>query len=1299
MADPFNIDSLAANNDPVAAFMRARQQKTQSPIQPFPAEEENSLLSNVANAGLSGLGYLGKTLDKTFGARAIRGLLGGKPRELLSPIPFSDTLGITDEEDITSGRDLLTRYHIAPPNDPNKWEAADVGGFLTELALDPSMYVNPFALTKLGGLAAKAGALPGKLLPRMKGFEYAGSQLGHLAEHAFGPGVAAADLAPRGASILPESLEQTARAAGLEARPQAMRTAPRIGSMTNLPPGMPAGLGMPEHILGPQPGMTEALDLLEKGGQPAFGKYARPIEPGVYETMQVGPGHTEGQIRQLGTRALPQPGTPLAGLVGLGLPGMDPFVTLGTGPTAQRIAGAIDRGVDWLKGTLPVRHLRALFDPRVDRAISAAGQELAAGVKRPLERQMMGETLGNVFDLRSAAEPLVRRQEPEVQRFLLRQAENVPNPATMEDFLTDLRTRDPLRYAQLESSGDLENLRGQFPAMRELGTRIGEAHAGTIDPERALGIATPELSDQLNYVMRRAMPIEGRRPGENFLQSLLRQGRSVFDVGHSSQMAREDILRGLPEGTSQINDLAKMRDPASGQPLLVGAERKMTDLQAEEFLRRQLTMTPGMPGTGVGDITEVEPEVRQQAKDLAKWFKGLDPRHALEQRDFFDPDIIANLGVRGAKSAKVRSSAEALYEGIARYARPAEELDTAGVGVNKVLQDAGLEKGPARELAAQRLGLRAPADLEKYAVPKDLARDMTKWLKAWSTPEELSPVLSAWDKAMTMFKGWVTAPFPGFHTRNITTGLFNMWRDDALSPQALADAKELLQGRATVAPLPGMAAGDAQQTAQNIIKEAVQNRVAFVRGTHQTSDAVRTALGDLPRMTAELPGQVVQSSEQLGSKLAGVVRPMDELAGLPGSKSLTEILGGLGQDTPKDLGAIADKLGVGADELRGLGVAGENLPDVLGKGSAESITDWLRGFKPETGQGVGAGIASMLDPTAIAGVRTGEDVNRIMRQMRNVGNVSEDWMRLAHYIAKRRQGFEPGAAADAVTKYHFDYGDLTPFERTVMRRTVPFYTYSSRNLPAILEDLATRPAKLAGTVRAGTSAAREGQEFVPSYLGEGVAVPVPGGPEGQQRFLSSFGLPMEDEAIKALASLLAGRGDRAVGNLLAGLNPALKYPIEVATDTQLHTGRRLSDLRPSNLASGFGLLGEDIANPLTQFLANTPAARVGTVIDKLADPRKGVLEKGMNLLSGARLTDVDMDRQREIAASNLIEEMLRGHKNIGHFERAYVRPENIPSLTPAELELLRLQKGLEKRASDRARAAKAPPSRPVNFGL
>lgn len=63
------------------------------------------------------LGYIGDSLDKATGSRALRGTLAGKPRELLSVVPFSDRLGLTDERDITSGRNLTDAAGITSAGD------------------------------------------------------------------------------------------------------------------------------------------------------------------------------------------------------------------------------------------------------------------------------------------------------------------------------------------------------------------------------------------------------------------------------------------------------------------------------------------------------------------------------------------------------------------------------------------------------------------------------------------------------------------------------------------------------------------------------------------------------------------------------------------------------------------------------------------------------------------------------------------------------------------------------------------------------------------------------------------------------------------------------------------------------------------------------------------------------------------------------------------------------------------------------------------------------------------------------
>ena len=92
----------------------------------------------MLNALLDGLSYLGDSADK-LGGREFRGLLGGKPRELLSFVPFSDRMGLTDPGDIVRGRDLTDQLGMTNKGDDH-W-SSHATGMAAEALLDPSLLV------------------------------------------------------------------------------------------------------------------------------------------------------------------------------------------------------------------------------------------------------------------------------------------------------------------------------------------------------------------------------------------------------------------------------------------------------------------------------------------------------------------------------------------------------------------------------------------------------------------------------------------------------------------------------------------------------------------------------------------------------------------------------------------------------------------------------------------------------------------------------------------------------------------------------------------------------------------------------------------------------------------------------------------------------------------------------------------------------------------------------------------------------------------------------------------------------
>lgn len=119
---------------------------------------------DLLSSTLDGIGQVGSALDKYTGGRAVRGALAGKTRELASIVPFSDTLGLTNEHDATSGRDLLDHYGITAKGDNSL--GAHAAGFLVDNVLSPANWIGAGAAFKAAptlakGLSSGAKALSG----------------------------------------------------------------------------------------------------------------------------------------------------------------------------------------------------------------------------------------------------------------------------------------------------------------------------------------------------------------------------------------------------------------------------------------------------------------------------------------------------------------------------------------------------------------------------------------------------------------------------------------------------------------------------------------------------------------------------------------------------------------------------------------------------------------------------------------------------------------------------------------------------------------------------------------------------------------------------------------------------------------------------------------------------------------------------------------------------------------------------------------------------------------------------------
>jgi hypothetical protein len=290
---------------------------------------------------------------------------------------------------------------------------------------------------------------------------------------------------------------------------------------------------------------------------------------------------------------------------------------------------------------------------------------------------------------------------------------------------------------------------------------------------------------------------------------------------------------------------------------------------------------------------------------------------------------------------------------------------------------------------------------------------------------------------------------------------------------------------------------------------------------------------------------------------------------------------------------------------------------------------------------------------------------------RKVGSGVEDTMRMAGFYGLLKKGYTPEVAAAQVRAAQVDYAALTGFERNIMRRLIPFYSFSRHNIPFQIKQVMESPGGRVGTAVkvSGKLRSQEG-DFLPEYLGQGVALPLGSEEGGVQSYLTRLGLPFEQVFDVLDPSSLV----RSLENIAGQAHPLLKGPAELFTGRQFFTGR--------NLKEAYSPTGSTVAD---QLIYNSPIARGFSTAKTILDPRKDPVDKALNLTTGLKISDVNQDVQRDIVARNLLEDVLGDNEKVRSLNRFYVKDEDLPYLTPDEVQFMRLYRTFEDRARKKAK--------------
>jgi len=530
-------------------------------------------------------------------------------------------------------------------------------------------------------------------------------------------------------------------------------------------------------------------------------------------------------------------------------------------------------------------------------------------------------------------------------------------------------------------------------------------------------------------------------------------------------------------------------------------------------------------------------------------------------------------------------------------------------------------------------GARQISQLKNMRIPRREAADLKRMISVLKTPQGVGKVLTVVDSVTNLFKSGVTGFWPGFHARNMMSGQLQNAITGQFSFRSIKNGWDLIHGTDI------SDAHTIPEVARRLAADGVEKPTA-ADGT----DMIR-------RMLRE---------HEVIHKYEGVAADVGVQAGGVHSQDLnSEFAGGLGGAQPVTFGGAAQKAFL----------FGQDKP-----GGPATFRGGGLNANPANQRGVFGRTESTFGPGAAAN---------------EVGHLVESMNRIPAFIHNLRKNISASEAADMVKSAQIDYSSkaYSATERQFFARLFPFYKFSSRMAAQTISQLTRTPGgRMAQLVRAGGAPSRIDQA-IPDYVAQTMALPLGEQEDGSKRFLTGLGA-MHEDPISFL-----GDGVRGAGlELLSRSNPLIKGPVEWSTGQSFFQrgplgGRQIEDLDPTMGRTIANLLGQKdaVSTPasLEFIIANSPFARAATSARIATDKRKGILGRAVNLLTGARVTDVSLASMDSIVREQ-IQRMMKDAK-AGSFTRTYFRKADKAKMTPEQLELA---EGLEAAMNILAQRAK-----------
>jgi len=587
-----------------------------------------------------------------------------------------------------------------------------------------------------------------------------------------------------------------------------------------------------------------------------------------------------------------------------------------------------------------------------------------------------------------------------------------------------------------------------------------------------------------------------------------------------------------------------------------------------------------------------------------------------------------------------------------------EQLRIRGFGrFTKVrLSDKDMRKLPAEYKRAKKIADDARTVLknetnEVFMAPKQVSRQIEDVISLTrgdvASEKEVAKFLQFYDQIQNGWKAWTLGVRPAYHTRNAVGNIMNAYLVTGLGAN-IPEAIEIFTGAAKLQYY-------ARFVGSQIKRDEFMRSVGGVRGLFEKAP---------PKINPE---------EWTAPNFLDTGYSMEELVLNAKNRGVTA--GHYKSDNIRQMeGTLAAQAGTGSTLSRTLGPenpfvqAGFGLGGTIeGNARYAVFLHSLRQIKKNPGNYKwtapdGTKIPLGATGTASKYFKTVEDVDQHGKLITTREPVTGEQMKF-------------DAASMETKGSQFDYLDVSKFERDYLKRAMPFYTWTRKNIPVQLKHLVLNPQRAEKLHLAKEQFEHESGDLDWSDYGAfwGERVPVFLGKESGG-VIKAFTLlnivPMADlQRIlkpKALIAEMVSPLIKAPLEQLTNYDSFRKKPIKafpgetkdyfgVSLPPRLwHLAQIIVPLTEINRLNPAGVFGERLRDPTTGMISSTEAyGGVGAMRETAIDAPE--IARWIRFFSGGTTYDVDLHKHRYIASRNLKKDAA---ELIGKMKWAFANSQN-----------------------------------------